>query len=268
MGEGMRVCEDFQVINTLSRINERNRGSGEMNQIKTNRIEEITRLHNELTGLLMNSLEKAIKIGSLLEEQKKSLAHGKFIPWVEENLPFKERTARNYRRVYQNRNELKRQAVADLNTAYLVLEERRRLEKRRETEEKLRKSGQKIEYAREHPEEAGIGEVRYEKTKAGYTLKIITTGQINGLPITSAQCFDPEYIELEKNKASFEVSCPLGAAIGEIKGAVRNLKRIYIKYPGKIKSAYDHNWTDGKRDLYPELKRAYEELKKIMEFID
>ena len=91
--------------------------------IEINRIQEITRLHNEVNTLFTSGLEKAIRIGFLLEEQKKSMAHGKFTSWIDHNLPFKERTARNYMRLYRNRDEIKRQGIASLNVAYQALTE-------------------------------------------------------------------------------------------------------------------------------------------------
>ena len=85
------------------------------------RIEEIIKIHNELQKLYYSGLDRAIRLGELLEEQKKDLKHGKFENWVKNNLPFSARTARNYRMVYRNREFLKRKVVADLNSAYLLL---------------------------------------------------------------------------------------------------------------------------------------------------
>ena len=56
--------------------------------IEKRRIDEIGQLHNEIIGHLKTSLEKAIRIGELLSEQKDSLKHGEFIPWIKDNLPF------------------------------------------------------------------------------------------------------------------------------------------------------------------------------------
>ena len=109
-----------------------------MNEIEKSRIQEITDLHAEIGGLFMQSLDKAILIGSLLLQQKKSMDHGEWIPWIEKNLPFKERTARNYLRVYRERDNLKRQAVADLNTAYKLLAEPKEDKTEREVQEYIK----------------------------------------------------------------------------------------------------------------------------------
>lgn len=79
---------------------------------------EINRLHGEIEAAYHTSLERAIRIGELLAEQKEALGHGQFLPWVTEHLPFSERTARNYMRVFSHRAELKSAGVADLTTAY------------------------------------------------------------------------------------------------------------------------------------------------------
>jgi hypothetical protein len=66
-------------------------------------------------------LDKAIRIGALLAEQKASLKHGEFIPWIKANLPFTERTAQNYMRLYDRREQLKNESVSYLNEAYRLL---------------------------------------------------------------------------------------------------------------------------------------------------
>lgn len=82
------------------------------------RADEIQRLHDEIMGQLRTTVQKAIRIGELLTEQKADLQHGQWLPWLEENVPFSERTARNYMRVYEKRAELKSANVADLSSAY------------------------------------------------------------------------------------------------------------------------------------------------------
>lgn len=92
-----------------------------MNSIEKSRIEEIRRLHTEILNSLKMSLEKAIRIGNLLTKQKENLKHGEFTKWVNDNLPFTDRTARNYMRVFQEKDRLKTETVSDLTTAYQSL---------------------------------------------------------------------------------------------------------------------------------------------------
>lgn len=89
----------------------------------------ITRLHNELYSLFDKGLDKAIQIGELLIQQKRALPHGEWIPWIQENLPFSDQTARNYIRLYLNRNELKSKNVLDLTTAYKALQQPKKTER-------------------------------------------------------------------------------------------------------------------------------------------
>jgi hypothetical protein len=93
----------------------------EITTIERHRLTEIISLHNEITGYLCMSVEKAVRIGQLLAEQKSSLLHGDFGKWIEANLPFTDRTARNYMRLYHNRDLLKTETVSDLSTAYKLL---------------------------------------------------------------------------------------------------------------------------------------------------
>ena len=92
-----------------------------MNQIQQSTIQEIVALHNEIDGHLRMSLEKAIRIGELLTEQKDSLKHGEFTPWIKDNLPFTDRTARNYMRLYKQKDRLKTETVSDLKSAYQLI---------------------------------------------------------------------------------------------------------------------------------------------------
>jgi len=89
--------------------------------------QEIRKLHQEIKELLQDSLEKAFRIGEILAEYKRDLKHGEFIGWVNENLPFGDRQARNYMRLYLNRDELreaaKRQLVSDLKSGIQYLAE-------------------------------------------------------------------------------------------------------------------------------------------------
>jgi Protein of unknown function (DUF3102) len=89
--------------------------------IKTSRTQEIVKLHNEIFGHLRQSLEKAIRIGELLTEQKDSLKHGEFTPRLKANLPFSDRTAQNYMRVYRDRDRIKTETVSDLTGAYQLI---------------------------------------------------------------------------------------------------------------------------------------------------
>jgi len=97
-----------------------------MKDLQVNRAKEITRLHGEIIDRLKTSLKKAIRIGKLLTEQKSALKHGEFLPWVAANLPFTDRTARNYMRLYRERDRLKSETVSDLNSAIKLLKKPKR----------------------------------------------------------------------------------------------------------------------------------------------
>ena len=99
-----------------------------MGNIQTTRTHEIVTLHAEIAGHLRQSLEKAIRIGQLLLEQKDSLKHGKFTSWIRANLPFTDRTARNYMRLFREKDRLKTETVSDLKTAYALLTEPKQLD--------------------------------------------------------------------------------------------------------------------------------------------
>jgi len=91
------------------------------NALAQQRANEIVRLHGEIEGYYKASLERAIRIGELLVEQKEALPHGQWGPWVAEHLPFTERTASRYMRLHTERDRLESDSVSDLTIAYKVL---------------------------------------------------------------------------------------------------------------------------------------------------
>ena len=88
-----------------------------MTAVATTRAQEIATLHGEIQQHLRTTLDHAIRIGELLTAQKAELAHGQWLPWLRENAPFAERTARDYMRFYYRRDELKTARLADLSDA-------------------------------------------------------------------------------------------------------------------------------------------------------
>lgn len=63
--------------------------------------DEIIELHQELGGLVTRSVQIIWTIGRNLAEVKGRLDHGHFLPWVKENLPFSDETARKYMKVFE-----------------------------------------------------------------------------------------------------------------------------------------------------------------------
>jgi len=86
----------------------------------TSREERIKKLHAEVSAHFLVALGKAIEIGGLLAEQKISMKHGEWMPWLREHMPFSTATARNYMRLWEKRDELKMLNVSNLNMAYKI----------------------------------------------------------------------------------------------------------------------------------------------------
>jgi Protein of unknown function (DUF3102) len=89
-------------------------------------IAEIKRLYGEIVGAMRMSLPKAVRIGELLTEQKKTLKHGEWQCWLKENCPaVTPRTATNYMSLWNRQDQLKLKSenVSDLNLsqAYHIL---------------------------------------------------------------------------------------------------------------------------------------------------
>jgi len=62
---------------------------------------DINRLHGEARQLARTAVEKALEAGHLLHEAKRSLPHGRFKAWVENNTEVSYRTASKYMKVAQ-----------------------------------------------------------------------------------------------------------------------------------------------------------------------
>lgn len=224
------------------------------------RIEEIIKIHNELQKLYYSGLDGAIRLGELLEEQKKNSKHGDFEGWIKENLPFSARTARNYRMVFKNREFLKRKVLSGLDHAYLLLKKSQR-DLLEENREKRKKEDEFFKHRREHPEECPPkGQVTYSESPAGYKWRHTVIGQLNGLPLIKTECFDPEYIRLEKGKADFDLEYGLREANEDLRGALSSLEKVYKKYGNRIYTAYSFDWNEGQEFLYPEVIKAYKRL--------
>jgi hypothetical protein len=84
---------------------------------------EINRLHSEICAAARTTLEKAIRVGELLNQVKESLVHGAWLPWLKENVAFDVRTAQRYMRVFEHRSLLKNDTVSHLSMAYSLLTE-------------------------------------------------------------------------------------------------------------------------------------------------
>lgn len=78
---------------------------------------EINSEHENCNIAILDGLQHAIKAGELLLQAKELVNHGEWLPWLKSNVSFSERTAQNYMRVFQRKNEIleKSATVADLS---------------------------------------------------------------------------------------------------------------------------------------------------------
>ena len=78
----------------------------------------IKELHSQIQTDSELSLQKALKLGSILQTQKERVGHGNFIMWVKTYLPFSERTSRNYLTLSNNKDKIKESGAKSLSEAY------------------------------------------------------------------------------------------------------------------------------------------------------
>lgn len=76
-------------------------------KLMNDRTVEIQRELAELNNTLKMSVQKAIRIGELLTEQKEIVGHGLFIQWIESNLDITRQSADKYMKLFQYRDKCK-----------------------------------------------------------------------------------------------------------------------------------------------------------------
>jgi hypothetical protein len=82
-------------------------------------IARLNQMHDDLTGMFNRGITIAIEIGELLDRKKSELPHGSFGKWINENLIFSDRTARNYMQMYKNKDRILE--AKTINEAYKLL---------------------------------------------------------------------------------------------------------------------------------------------------
>jgi DUF3102 family protein len=77
-------------------------------------------LHDEIMAGVRATFGKAIEAGRILSGVRVS-RKGKWLKWLDENVPFSQRTAYNYIDLYERRDQLKLANVASVSEAYALL---------------------------------------------------------------------------------------------------------------------------------------------------
>lgn len=87
----------------------------------------LTEIHRTLQGIGREALGLAVEAGDILRRVKASLPHGGWLPWLAENVPFTDRTARRYIRVSEatEAGKIKSDTVSNLTKAYRLTTEAR-----------------------------------------------------------------------------------------------------------------------------------------------
>lgn len=89
-------------------------------KLTTDRTAEIQKELAELNNTLKMSVQKAIRIGELLTEQKEIVGHGLFIAWVKDNLDISFDTASRYIKLFESGDKIRN--LPNLQAAYKQIE--------------------------------------------------------------------------------------------------------------------------------------------------
>ena len=228
-----------------------------MNEIEKSRVQEITVLHGEIIISLKISLEKAIRIGQLITEQKESMRHGGYIKWCEENLPFTSRTARSYKNLYKNRYYLKMENVSDLSEAYRQIKKRQIFEQKlEERREKARTLPFKTpEYLK--PEKGEDRKVELHKNIEERMLRIEIGPNENGIKIKERLNRFQDRSEYQKRKAEIDkIKKEIDFLEDEIEELENKECKLGIKQRELEKEVYDLEWAM-KKDISIDLEAEY-----------
>ena len=169
-------------------------------EITTTTVQRIQTLAAELETLGKTALGKAVEAGNLLRECKAGLAHGEWLPWLEANFTFADRTARRWMKLAEDveAGRLKTDTVSNLAEAYRITTE---------------------------PKEAKTGLCPFEMPLPGQRLVLVLQGIANRLPHYAAiEPMDETYVQVTwtENEMSYDGS---GEMIGGFEGTRRGIRR-------------------------------------------
>lgn len=91
----------------------KNRKDGKEVKVDGSTTKRICWLFAQMNGCARKSLEYAIQLGGILEDEKKQLKHGQWEKWGKDNLPFTSRMARKYIKLWNNRKKF----ISELSSA-------------------------------------------------------------------------------------------------------------------------------------------------------
>jgi hypothetical protein len=83
---------------------------GEVEKSLGNLAEEINAEHSAFVGTFRKTVEHGIRAGELLAAAKEQCSHGTWLPWLEANFEGALRTAQEYMRLYNHRDEVRAKA--------------------------------------------------------------------------------------------------------------------------------------------------------------
>jgi len=77
---------------------------------------ELNLLHGEIERKLRTTVQDAIRAGEILTQVKDRLDHGEFLPWIERNCEFTNKTAESYMKLHRHASKI--ESVSNLQDAY------------------------------------------------------------------------------------------------------------------------------------------------------
>ena len=88
--------------------------------VTKDRTQEIKKELAELNTTLKMTVQKAIRVGQLLSEQKEFVGHGNFVKWIENNLDIDDNTVYRYIKLYSYADKIP--ILGNLQDAYKQIE--------------------------------------------------------------------------------------------------------------------------------------------------
>lgn len=164
---------------------------------------EINDLHSELDSLCKTVLEKALRVGELLVRQKESLKHGQWLAWLVANIRFSQKTAWNYIRLFETRDDPRLVNVTSLRDRLALIGKKVLSTNRAEPE---------CDYNRNHRRDTGVLPEPSKVQKQGNNQDARDTGCETTNPFD--ECADEPLTALVEKKPAEQGECGLELAEG------------------------------------------------------
>ena len=108
-----------------------------MTTLMVSNVKVLNDLHQQIEGKLRSTVQDAIRAGELLTQAKDDLPHGAFLPWIDKNCMFGDKTAERYMKVFEHKGKIV--TVSNLPEAYRQVKQIESVKKQTENQKAFKR---------------------------------------------------------------------------------------------------------------------------------